>query len=68
MMINYDELSEKVCAVCGKPLTLEELKIVQLTRRSPIRRSRYLCAECRRKEYERYLKEVKELVEKEERG
>jgi hypothetical protein len=61
-------LSEKVCAVCGKPLTPEEIRIIQLTRRSPMRRSRYLCADCRKKEYERYLKEVKELVEKEGRS
>lgn len=65
-MANLDGLSEKVCAVCGKPLTSEELRIIQLTRRSPMRRSRYLCTNCRKKEYERYLKEVKELVEKEE--
>ncbi len=61
-------MSEKVCAVCGKPLTPEELRIIQLSRRSPLRRSKYLCADCRKKEYERYLKEVKELVEKEERS
>ena len=61
-------MSEKVCAVCGKPLTQDEIRIIQLTRRSPLRRSRYLCSDCRKKEYERYLKEVKELVEKEERS
>lgn len=58
-------LSEKVCAVCGKVLSPKEIRICELRSRSTSRRkTRYLCARCRQREYEEYVKAMKKLIEK----
>jgi len=58
-------LSEKVCAVCGKALSAEEIRINELKSRSAFRRrTRYLCSHCRQRDYEDYMKEMKKLIEK----
>jgi len=56
-------LSEKVCAVCGKVLSPKEVRINEL-RRSAFKKRRYLCARCRQREYEQYVKEMKNLIKK----
>jgi hypothetical protein len=58
------ELSEKVCAVCGRVLLPREIRLIELGRRSNLKKVRYLCTKCRKLEYEEYLKAVKELIEK----
>jgi len=57
-------LSEKVCAVCGKALLPKEIRISELRRRSTLKKTRYLCSRCRRREYEEYVKAVKDLIKK----
>lgn len=53
----------KVCAVCGRELSEEDIKIVEGRRiLTPSRRIRYLCSECRRREYQRYIKELERLT------
>jgi len=55
----------KVCAVCGKVLTEEEVRIVESRniglRGRRTRRTRYLCSECRQKEYQSYVRELRRL-------
>jgi len=57
-------LSRKVCAVCGKELLPREIRIIEMGRRTALKRTRYLCTSCRRREYEQYIKAVKELIKK----
>ena len=57
-------MSEKVCAVCGKVLSQKEVRINELGRRSAFKKRRYLCARCRQREYEQYVKEMKNLIKK----
>jgi hypothetical protein len=57
-------MSEQRCAVCGKVLEPNEVRVVERQRRSFKRRFRYLCAVCRKREYENYVKSIKKLIEK----
>lgn len=57
-------LSEKVCAVCGKALSPMEIRINERVRRSALKKSRYLCARCRQREYKQYVKAMRELTER----
>jgi len=57
-------MSEKVCAVCGKVLSPQEIRLNELGRRSAIRRRRYLCTECRQREYDEYMKAMNDLIKK----
>lgn len=57
-------MSEKVCAVCGRALLPREIRINERSRRSTLKRTRYLCSRCRRREYEQYVRDVKKLIEK----
>jgi len=58
------ELSRKVCAVCGKELLQSEIRINEMGRKTSLKKIRYLCTSCRRREYEQYIKAVKELIKK----
>jgi hypothetical protein len=65
MLIIYSlELSSKFCAVCGKELTSTEIRINEIGRKTALKKTRYLCTSCRRREYEQYVKAVKELIKK----
>jgi len=57
-------LSEKVCAVCGKPLLPKEIRISELRHGSSLRKRRYLCSRCRQREYEEYVKAMRNLIRK----
>lgn len=57
-------MSEKTCAVCGKVLTPEEVRINERRVKSGLRKRRYLCIGCRRKEYNAYTNSIKKLIEK----
>jgi len=57
-------LSRKVCAVCGKELSPKEIRINEMGRKTSLKKTRYLCTSCRRREYEQYIKAVKELIKK----
>lgn len=57
-------MSEKTCAVCGKVLTPEEIRINERRVRSSMRKTRYLCSNCRQREYNQYIKSIKELIKK----
>lgn len=53
----------KICAVCGRELSEEDIRIIERRRiLTPSRRIRYLCSECRKKEYQRYIKELERLT------
>jgi len=64
MSNKLSELSEKTCAVCGRKLLPQEIRINELSRKSIAKRIRYLCAQCRKREYDQYVKAMKELIEK----
>ncbi|MCW3990057.1 MAG: hypothetical protein NWE88_08295 [Candidatus Bathyarchaeota archaeon] len=57
-------MSEPRCAVCGKILDATEIRINQrkvgFRRRNP----RYLCRECRKKEYNNYAESIQRLIDK----
>jgi hypothetical protein len=57
-------MSEKHCAVCGKILEPIEIRIIERRRKSSRRKSRYLCAVCRRREYENYMNSINKLIDK----
>lgn len=57
-------MSEHHCAVCGKVLEPNEIRVVEHQRKSLKRRIRYLCAVCRKRDYENYMKSIKKLIEK----
>lgn len=57
-------MSKKTCAVCGKALTPEEIRINERRVGSSLRKKRYLCISCRRKEYNTYTDLIKKIIEK----
>jgi len=57
-------MSEKHCAVCGKILEPNEIRIIERRHKSSRRKSKYLCTVCRRREYENYVNSIKKLIEK----
>jgi len=57
-------LSVKVCAVCGKELTPTEIRINDMGKKTSLKKTRYLCTVCRRRDYEQYVKAVRELIKK----
>lgn len=57
-------MSEKTCAVCGKVLEPDEVRLNERSYRVGRRRSRYLCRNCRQKEYNSYTESIKKLIEK----
>jgi len=54
--------SKTKCAVCGKILEPVEIKVIE--RQSMLSKRKYLCASCRKIEYNNYIESVKKLVEK----
>ncbi len=53
----------KRCAVCGRELTEEEVRIIERRRIvTPSRRIRYLCSDCRKREYQAYMGEIRKLI------
>ena len=51
------------CAVCGRELTEEEVRIIERRRIvTPSRRIRYLCSDCRKREYQAYMGEIRKLI------
>ena len=52
-------MSEIRCAVCGRVLEPKEIRIVERSLRRSTRKSRYLCAACRKKEYDDYVDSIK---------
>lgn len=57
-------MSGKTCAVCGKALTPEEIRINERRVGSSLRKKRYLCVSCRKKEYNVYTNSIKKLIDK----
>lgn len=57
-------MTDKICAVCGKALNLNEVKINERRIGVGRRKSRYLCTSCRQKEYNGYTNSIKKLIEK----
>jgi len=57
-------MSEITCAVCGKVLEPDEIRLNERSRRAGRRRSKYLCRACRQKEYNNYTESIKKLIEK----
>ena len=54
---------EKKCAVCGKILDDSEVRLNE--RSQKMRRGiRYLCRQCRQKEYNNYTKSIKNIINK----
>jgi len=58
-------MSEIRCAVCGKALEPKEIRIAERSLRRTTRKSRYLCAACRKKEYDDYVDSIQKLIKKE---
>jgi len=58
------DMSGKTCAVCGKALEPNEIRINERSTRPGARKSRYLCFNCRRKEYNNYQDSIRKLIEK----
>ncbi len=57
-------MSKKACAVCGKVLDQNEIRINERGFRPGMRTKRYLCLSCRQKEYNHYMDSIKKLIEK----
>lgn len=57
-------MSEIKCAVCGRILESDEIRLNERSFRVGRRRSRYLCRKCRQKEYNSYTNSIKKLIEK----
>jgi len=57
-------MSGKSCAVCGKILDATEIRINQRKVGSRRRNSKYLCRECRKKEYNNYTESIHRLIDK----
>ncbi len=58
------EMSSKTCVVCGKALDATEIRLNERRIGSRRRSPRYLCRECRRKEYNNYTDSIQKLIEK----
>jgi len=57
-------MPDKTCAVCGKILSQEEIRINERRVGSGARKRRYLCINCRQREYNHYMRSIKKLIEK----
>ena len=58
------EMSGKSCAVCGKILDDTEIRINERKLGSRRTNPRYLCRECRKKEYNNYTESIQRLIDK----
>jgi len=59
-------MAERTCAVCGKVLDASEIRLNERQMRSRSRISRYLCRNCRQKEYNNYTQSIMKLIDKRE--
>ena len=58
-------MSEVKCVVCGRILTPQEKKINERRMRVGLKRAKYLCSSCRKREYNSYRESIEKLIKKE---
>lgn len=58
-------MSEVNCVVCGKVLTSQEKKINERQIRVGLKKAKYLCSGCRKREYNSYQESIERLIRKE---
>ncbi len=58
-------MSEVKCVVCGRVLTPQEKKINERRMRVGLKRAKYLCGSCRKREYNSYRESIEKLIKKE---
>ena len=58
-------MSEVNCVVCGRALTLQEKKINERRMGVGLKRAKYLCSSCRKREYNSYRESIERLIKKE---
>lgn len=59
------DMSEVNCVVCGRALTPQEKKIDERRMGIGLRRSKYLCSGCRKRDYNSYKMSIEKLIKKE---
>lgn len=58
-------MSEVYCVVCGRVLTYQEKKINERRMRVGLKKAKYLCSSCRKREYNSYQASIERLIKKE---
>ena len=58
-------MSEVNCVVCGRVLTPQEKKINERRIGVGLKRTKYLCSSCRKREYNFYRASIERLIKKE---
>ncbi len=58
-------MSEVNCFVCERVLTPQEKKINERRMRVGLKRAKYLCSSCRKREYNSYQESIEKLIKKE---
>ena len=58
-------MSEVNCVVCGRVLTPQEKKINERRIGVGLKRTKYLCSRCRKREYNFYRASIEKLIKKE---
>lgn len=58
-------MSEVNCVVCGRALTPQEKKINERRIGVGLKRAKYLCSICRKREYNSYRESIERLIKKE---
>ena len=58
-------MSEVNCVVCGRVLTFREKTINERRMRVGLKKAKYLCSSCRKKEYNSYRDSIERLIKKE---
>ena len=53
------------CVVCGRALTPQEKKINERRIGVGLKRAKYLCSSCRKREYNSYRESIERLIKKE---
>jgi len=59
------DMSEVNCVVCGRVLTPLEKKINERRMGVGLKRVKYLCSSCRKREYNSYRESIEKLIKKE---
>ncbi|NQT08339.1 hypothetical protein HQ586_04615 [Candidatus Bathyarchaeota archaeon] len=59
------DMSEVNCVVCGQALTPQEKKINERRIGVGLKRAKYLCSNCRKREYNSYQESIEKLIKKE---
>jgi hypothetical protein len=57
-------MSGKVCSVCGRLLSPGEVRLNERRMGSGLKKTRYLCAKCRQRDYNAYVSSMKKLIYK----